>query len=68
MSETHNPSQIPPSDAIEPDKSLHATSENWFEYPIRAYPHHTDYAGIVWHGAYQKITGLKPRPLGRSVL
>ncbi len=52
MSETHNPSQIPPSDAIEPDKSLHATSENWFEYPIRVYPHHTDYAGIVWHGAY----------------
>lgn len=26
--------------------------ENWFEYPVYAHPHHTDYAGIVWHGAY----------------
>lgn len=24
----------------------------WFEYPVRAQPHHTDYAGIVWHGTY----------------
>lgn len=23
-----------------------------FEYPIRVYPNHTDYGGIVWHGAY----------------
>ena len=52
MSTTNNPSQIPPYDAIEKDKSLHATSENWFEYPIRAYPHQTDYAGVVWHGTY----------------
>lgn len=26
--------------------------ENWFEYPIHVHPHHTDYAGIVWHGSY----------------
>lgn len=26
--------------------------ENWFEYPVRAQPHHTDYGGIVWHGSY----------------
>ena len=26
--------------------------ESWFEYPIRVYPHHTDYSGNVWHGAY----------------
>ncbi len=26
--------------------------ENWFEYPVRAQPHHTDYGGIVWHGTY----------------
>ncbi|MBF2064935.1 MAG: acyl-CoA thioesterase [Calothrix sp. C42_A2020_038] len=26
--------------------------ENWFEYPVRVYPHHTDYAGVVWHGTY----------------
>lgn len=24
----------------------------WFHYPIQVHPHHTDYAGIVWHGAY----------------
>ncbi|WP_017719768.1 acyl-CoA thioesterase [Kamptonema formosum] len=24
----------------------------WFEYPVRAQPHHTDYAGNVWHGSY----------------
>jgi acyl-CoA thioester hydrolase len=24
----------------------------WFEYPVRSQPHHTDYAGIVWHGSY----------------
>lgn len=24
----------------------------WFEYSVRAQPHHTDYAGIVWHGSY----------------
>jgi len=52
VSATNNPSQIPPSDAIEPDQSLHADSEHWFEYPIRVYPHHTDYAGVVWHGTY----------------
>ncbi|MGF1460492.1 MAG: acyl-CoA thioesterase [Leptolyngbyaceae cyanobacterium] len=23
-----------------------------FEYVIRVQPHHTDYAGIVWHGTY----------------
>ena len=26
--------------------------EVWFEYPVRAYPHHTDYGGVVWHGTY----------------
>lgn len=26
--------------------------DNWFEYPVRAQPHHTDYTGIVWHGSY----------------
>lgn len=26
--------------------------ENWFEYPVRAQPRHTDYAGVVWHGSY----------------
>lgn len=26
--------------------------ENAFEYFVRVQPHHTDYAGIVWHGTY----------------
>lgn len=25
---------------------------HWFEYPVVVQPHHTDYAGIVWHGTY----------------
>jgi acyl-CoA thioester hydrolase len=29
----------------------------WFEYPVRVQPHHTDYAGVVWHGTY--ITWLE---------
>ena len=28
------------------------TSSDWFEYLITVQPHHTDYAGIVWHGTY----------------
>ncbi|HSM81853.1 MAG TPA: thioesterase family protein [Nodosilinea sp.] len=24
----------------------------WFEYWVTVQPHHTDYAGIVWHGTY----------------
>jgi acyl-CoA thioester hydrolase len=28
------------------------TASGWFEYPIVVHPHHTDYAGIVWHGTY----------------
>lgn len=27
-------------------------TKNWFEYPVQVQPHHTDYAGIVWHGSY----------------
>ena len=27
-------------------------SQSWFDYPVRVQPHHTDYAGIVWHGTY----------------
>jgi acyl-CoA thioester hydrolase len=44
--------QLPPTSAIEPDQGLRATTEKWFEYPVRAQPHHTDYAGVVWHGSY----------------
>jgi acyl-CoA thioester hydrolase len=45
-----NPQNSTPS-AIE-KLSYQAVGENWFEYPIVAHPHHTDYGGIVWHGSY----------------
>jgi len=31
---------------------LQASPHDWFEYLIKAHPHHTDYAGVVWHGTY----------------
>jgi acyl-CoA thioester hydrolase len=42
--------QLPPTSAI--DSPSNRLFKNWFEYPIRVQPHHTDYAGIVWHGSY----------------
>jgi acyl-CoA thioester hydrolase len=46
--------QLPQADAIESaaQSATNAVFENWFAYPIRVQPHHTDYAGIVWHGSY----------------
>lgn len=51
MSE-EKPSQpkLPPTSAL--DNSSSPEFENWFEYPVRVQPHHTDYAGLVWHGSY----------------
>jgi acyl-CoA thioester hydrolase len=51
-----NPSKLSNS-LSEPESSIeklayNAVNENWFDYPITVYPHHTDYAGNVWHGAY----------------
>jgi acyl-CoA thioester hydrolase len=31
---------------------LQATPDDWFEYAVKVHPHHTDYAGVVWHGSY----------------
>ncbi|MBD2203688.1 acyl-CoA thioesterase [Calothrix sp. FACHB-1219] len=42
--------EIPPTSAI--DKPTNYAFEDWFTYPVRVYPHHTDCAGIVWHGNY----------------
>lgn len=28
------------------------TVSPWFDYRVTVQPHHTDYAGIVWHGTY----------------
>jgi len=36
--------------AIQPAQPT--AGQAWFDYPVRAQPHHTDYAGIVWHGSY----------------
>jgi acyl-CoA thioester hydrolase len=51
-----NPSKLSNS-STESESSIeklayNAVNENWFEYPITVYPHHTDYGGVVWHGAY----------------
>jgi acyl-CoA thioester hydrolase len=43
--------QLQSSQAIE-ESGVQATTESWFEYPVRAQPHHTDYSGAVWHGSY----------------
>ncbi|PSB25675.1 acyl-CoA thioesterase [Stenomitos frigidus] len=42
--------QLPSTGAIQ--NPLQVSPGNWFEYLVRAQPHHTDYAGIVWHGSY----------------
>lgn len=35
-----------------PEKQPGSPVCRWFEQTIQIYPHHTDYAGIVWHGTY----------------
>ena len=49
VSDSQKQPQLPPIGAIQ---SLQVPAANWFEYSVRAQPHHTDYAGIVWHGTY----------------
>ncbi len=44
--------QLSPSQGIEGEKQYAEVTEKWFEYPIVVHPHHTDYAGVVWHGVY----------------
>lgn len=51
MSETPQTS-AQPLDSTMPSHELTATTVKWFDYPVRVHPHHTDYAGIVWHGTY----------------
>lgn len=41
-----------PTSAIDKKRGFDAETEHWFEYAVKAQPHHTDYAGIVWHGTY----------------
>ncbi len=47
-----NSPQLPPPEALARTPELNAKVEKWFEYSVRVQPHHTDYAGIVWHGNY----------------
>jgi acyl-CoA thioester hydrolase len=42
--------QVTPTSAIEGTSS--SSTADWFEYPVRAHPHLTDYAGVAWHGTY----------------
>ncbi len=39
------------SNAIVPQRQP-LSAHDWFEYPVKVHPHHTDYAGVVWHGTY----------------
>lgn len=34
------------------DQALPNVAGYWFEYPVIAYPHQTDYGGNAWHGTY----------------
>ena len=44
------PLQLESTSAIQ--QHSEASFGQWFEYSVHAYPHQTDYAGIVWHGTY----------------
>jgi acyl-CoA thioester hydrolase len=44
------PSQTLSSEIVKFEEAI--ADEGWFSYPVRVYPHHTDYSGVVWHGTY----------------
>ncbi len=51
MANNHQQPQISPPNSI--DQYIPTmSSDGWFQYPVKAQPHHTDYGGVVWHGAY----------------
>lgn len=41
-----------PASNVDRDGDGTFTDDGWFELRVRVQPHHTDYAGIVWHGTY----------------
>lgn len=43
-------SQLVPAGVLE--TPLQESTGIWFIYPVIAYPHNTDYGGVVWHGSY----------------
>jgi acyl-CoA thioester hydrolase len=52
LSDSQNSPQLSATAALARQPDLQATAEKWFEYPVHVQPHHTDYSGAVWHGAY----------------
>ncbi len=40
-----------PTQALIPSE-VYTNAQDWFEYPIKVHPHHSDYSGSVWHGTY----------------
>jgi acyl-CoA thioester hydrolase len=40
-----------PLQALVPSE-VYTHAQDWFEYPIKVHPHHSDYSGSVWHGTY----------------
>lgn len=48
----HTMSESLPTNAIIAKEPLKTTDEQWFDYPVTVFPHHTDYSGAVWHGNY----------------
>ncbi len=50
MTETPKSPQLPPINP--PEGAVQLAPNQWFEYPVVAHPHHTDYSGGAWHGAY----------------
>jgi acyl-CoA thioester hydrolase len=44
------PPQLPPTSTLQ--NTFQVASSGWFDYPVIAHPHHTDYSGAVWHGSY----------------
>jgi len=50
MNSSPDPAQSSPNSA--PLSALQISPDHWFEYRVRAHPHHTDYSGGAWHGSY----------------
>ena len=50
MGDVSEQPQLSTTNIVQPE--LQVASINWFDYPVRAFPHHTDYAGVVWHGTF----------------
>lgn len=42
----------PLAEDLRRDPQADLPEDGWFEHPVKVHPHHTDYAGIVWHGTY----------------